>query len=103
MTENLSNCKKINQIFPTNFSDICSRESQILLIFQEILVYFFENLPHNLPKIFSKFLLTLYEFHFQNFQNILLKNFINNRSYVKLFLTNFSKISGVSKISSNFS
>ncbi len=40
MTKNFSHCKKINKIFPTDFSDICSREPKILLIFHKIFLYF---------------------------------------------------------------
>ncbi len=61
MTENFSNWIKINQIFPTNFSDICSRKHKILLIFHKIFLYF------------SKIFLIIYLKYSQNFQNILLK------------------------------
>ncbi len=57
MTENFSNYKKINQIFPTNFSDICSRELNILLIFQKIFLNFSKILSlftYNILKIFCE-------------------------------------------------
>ncbi len=90
MTENFSNCKRINQIFPTNFSDICSGEPKILLILDEIFLYFPKIFLIIYPKYSQNLPYTLYTSHSQNFQNILLENFINNRTQ-KYFQQIFQK------------
>ncbi len=75
MTKNFSDCNKINKILATNFSDICSIEPKILLIFHINFLILLENLPYYLPKIFSKFSVNFVQISFSKFSEYFTRKF----------------------------